>query len=69
MNIRHRGGRHDGADISFPATVLVDETGTVRWTYQSDTYRQRARPEEVFTAIAAMTGVRSEDVGGPGRRP
>jgi peroxiredoxin len=54
LNIRHKGGREDGADIAFPTAVLVDGAGTVRWTYQSDTYRQRAEPEEVFAAIEAL---------------
>jgi peroxiredoxin len=55
LGIRHRSAR-EGADIAFPTAVLVDARGTVRWIFQSDTYRQRARPEEVFAAIAAMGG-------------
>ncbi len=54
MGIRHRGGRADGADIAFPTSVLVDDTGTVRWLFQSDTYRERARPEQVFAAIGSL---------------
>jgi peroxiredoxin len=54
LNIRHRGGRHDGADIAFPAQVLVDEGGIVRWTYQTDSIRRRARPEAIFAAIDSM---------------
>ena len=54
LGIRHRGGRNDGADIAFPTAVLVDTTGTVRWTFQSDTFRERARPEEVFAALGAL---------------
>jgi peroxiredoxin len=55
LNIRHRGGREqDGGDIAFPAQVLVDKDGIVRWTYQSDYYRVRARPEQVFAAIAQL---------------
>lgn len=41
-------------DIAFPTSILVDEDGIVRWVYTSDTYRQRARPEDVFAAIDAM---------------
>jgi peroxiredoxin len=55
LNIRHRGGRtFDGGDVAFPAQVLVDKEGVVRWTYQSDYYRVRASPEQVFAAIAAL---------------
>ena len=56
LDIRHRGGRRDGADIAYPAAVLVDGQGIVRWTHQSDTYRERARPEEIFAAIEALPG-------------
>ena len=54
LGIRHHAGRTDGADIAFPTAVLVDATGTVRWTFQSDTFRERARPEEVFAALATL---------------
>jgi len=55
LNIRHHGGRKtDGGDIAYPAQVLVDKDGIVRWTYQSDYYRVRATPEQIFTAIAAL---------------
>lgn len=50
LGIRHREGV-PGRDIAFPTSILVDESGAIRWTYQSDTYRQRARPEEVFAAL------------------
>jgi len=54
LGIRHRGGRGDGADIAYPTSMLVDRDGTVRWLFQSDTYRERARPEQVFAAIDAL---------------
>jgi peroxiredoxin len=53
LNIRHRGG-HEGRDIAYPAQILVDQNGIVRWTYQSDDLRVRARPEQIFAAIAAL---------------
>jgi peroxiredoxin len=53
LGIRHRGGGN-GRDIAFPTAILVDEAGLIRWTYQSDTYRERARPEEVFAAIEGL---------------
>jgi len=56
LGIRHHGGGADGGDIALPTAVLVDSDGIVRWIYQSDTYRERARPEQIFAAIAAMTG-------------
>jgi len=53
LGIRHRGGR-EGKDIAFPTAILVDHEGVIRWTYQSDTYRERARPEQIFAAIAEL---------------
>ncbi len=57
LDIRHRGGGADGADIAFPAAVVVDAGGIVRWTYQSDTYRERARLDAVFRAIDQLEAV------------
>ncbi len=54
LGIRHRGGRNDGADIAYPTAVLVDADGVVRWIFHSDTYRERARAEEIFAAIAKL---------------
>ncbi len=54
LGIRHRGGRNDGVDIAYPTAVLVDADGVVRWIFHADTYRERASPEEVFAAIAAL---------------
>ncbi len=55
LNIRHRGARPtDHGDIAFPTQVLVDKDGIVRWTYESDYYRVRATPDQIFAAIAAL---------------
>ena len=54
LGIRHQGGRNDGVDIAYPTAVLVDADGVVRWIFQSDTYRERARAEEIFAAIAEL---------------
>ena len=54
LGIRHGGGRADGADIAYPTSLLVDRDGSVRWLYHSDTYRERARPEQVFAAIESL---------------
>ena len=57
LGIRHRPqGRMAELpeSIAFPTAILVDENGIVRWAYRSDTYRQRARPEQIFQAIAEL---------------
>jgi peroxiredoxin len=51
LGVRHRAGRNDGVDIAYPTAVLVDGDGVVRWIFQSGTYRERARAEEIFAAI------------------
>jgi len=58
LGIRHRGGRNDGVDIAYPTAVLVDADGVVRWIFQSDTYRERARAEEIFAAIEELRQTR-----------
>ncbi len=53
LNILHRDSPGRG-DIAFPTSILVDSRGIVRWTYETETYSQRARPEEVFRAIQQL---------------
>ena len=53
LDIRHRGSPGQG-DIAYPTSILVDSKGIVRWTFESDTYRTRARPEAVFAAIQQL---------------
>lgn len=50
LNIRHRGG-HEGNDIAFPAAILVDRQGVVRWVFESQAITDRSRPEEIFREI------------------
>jgi peroxiredoxin len=54
LNIRHRKGRMDGGDIAYPAQILVDKDGIVRWTFTSDSYRVRAEPDDIFAAIEQL---------------
>lgn len=56
LNIRHRETRMRDGGIAFPTQVLVDRDGIVRWTYASEFYRVRARPEDVFAQIARLDG-------------
>jgi len=53
LGIRHRGGHGDN-DIAYPAQVLVDANGVVRWTFRANSYRHRAHPDDVLAAIAAL---------------
>ena len=40
--------------FAFPTAILVDSKGIVRWTYEAETYRQRARPADIFRAIEQL---------------
>lgn len=55
LGIRHVDG-HGDDDIAYPAQILVDRDGIVRWTFRADSYRQRAHPDEILAAIAALGG-------------
>lgn len=56
LGIRHVAG-HNGGDIAYPAQILVDRSGIVRWTFRANSYRQRAEPQEMLAAIAALEKV------------
>ena len=54
LGIRHRDPPGQERDIAFPTAILVDSAGIIQWIYQSDTYRERAQPEQIFEAITAL---------------
>jgi len=48
---------HDGQDIAFSASVLIDAGGIVRWTRVTRNVRVRPTPDAVLAAIdASATG-------------
>ena len=55
LGIRHRDAPGHG-DIAYPASMLVDEDGVVRWQFRSPGFRERAHPDDVFAAIEALDG-------------
>jgi peroxiredoxin len=50
-DLLHPGGGPHKADISRPAEILVDSTGTVRWVNLTDNIAVRARPDEALAAF------------------
>ena len=44
---------HDGEDIAFSATVLIDADGVVRWSTVTRNVRLRPTPEQVLAAVDA----------------
>ncbi len=55
LNVRDKGGNPNGVEVAFPTQILVDKEGTVRWVYESGNYRIRARPDQVFAAVADLS--------------
>ncbi len=47
---RHRDA-HDGHDIALSASVLIDGTGIVRWTFVTPNLRVRPTPDTVLAAV------------------
>ena len=44
-------GAFRGQDIARPAEFLVDATGTIRWVNLTESYKVRAKAEEVLKVI------------------
>lgn len=42
--------------MAIPTTLLVDETGIIRWVDQTDDYRLRSSEERVMTAVRDAFG-------------
>jgi peroxiredoxin len=53
-SLLHVGGGPGGHDISRPAELLVDSTGTVRWANFTEDIRVRARSEEMLAAAKTI---------------
>lgn len=60
----HAKAGANGEDISRPAEILIDPTGTVRWVELTEDYRVRARPEEVLGAFDGMSPTPSSSPSG-----
>ena len=53
--LRHREA-HDGQDIALSASVLIDGTGVVRWTFITPNVRFRPTPNMVLAAVERLPG-------------
>jgi peroxiredoxin len=51
----HRGAGVHGSDIARPATLLVGPDGEVLWRHLPDNWRVRVQPDELMSAIEAVT--------------
>jgi peroxiredoxin len=45
---------HDALNIAYPATLIIDRGGTVRWIYRGENQRDRAPLDDVLKAVGAM---------------
>lgn len=50
----HQRGGPDGTDISRPAELLIDGSGTVRWENFTEDIRVRPRADELLVAARAI---------------
>jgi peroxiredoxin len=51
VEVIHRHSAPGGGDTAAPTTILVDGSGTVRWTFRPDRVLNRLSPSELVTAI------------------
>ena len=54
LHLLHRGG-YRGRDVAFPAAILVDRQGIVRWVYKPSLGHLRMMPEDLFGAMERLT--------------
>jgi peroxiredoxin len=47
----HKQSAPDGGDTSAPTTLLIDGSGTVRWTFRPERVARRLSPAEVLAAV------------------
>ena len=47
----HFGANPNGGDALAPTTILIDGTGTVRWTFRPDRVPTRLSPAQVLAAV------------------
>ncbi len=47
----HPKSNPEGGDTAAPTTLLVDGTGTVRWTFRPDRVMTRLSPAQVLAAV------------------
>ncbi|MFT5291394.1 MAG: peroxiredoxin [Planctomycetota bacterium] len=53
--LRHSGGDPmKGADIARPGVFAIDREGRVSWSYLTDNWRVRARPEGIVERLKAI---------------
>lgn len=50
------GGRPSFKTMAIPTTLLVDESGVIRWIDQADDYRVRSNDDRILEAVKSAFG-------------
>ncbi len=56
LEVIHPQSGADGGDTAAPTTIIVDGSGTVRWTFRPDRFLRRLSPDEVLAAVSEHLG-------------
>jgi peroxiredoxin len=51
LQVIHEQSAPGGGDTAAPTTILIDGSGTVRWTFRPDRVFNRLNPAQVLSAI------------------
>jgi peroxiredoxin len=51
LDVIHKKSAMDGSDTSAPATLIIDKSGTIRWTFRPERFFTRLSPAEVVAAL------------------
>jgi peroxiredoxin len=51
LDVIHEKSAMDGSDTSAPATLIIDKSGTIRWTFRPERFFTRLSPAEVVAAL------------------
>jgi peroxiredoxin len=54
--LRHAGAGPDGQDIAHSASVLIDGSGVVRWSFVTENVRVRPLPDAILAEIDRLRG-------------
>ena len=54
--LRHAGAGPDGHDIAHSASILIDGSGVVRWSFVTENVRVRPPPDAILAEIDGLRG-------------
>jgi peroxiredoxin len=51
VEVIHRNSNPQGGDTAAPTTLLIDGSGTVRWSFRPDLFLERLSPAQMLAAV------------------